>query len=177
MANRTLASGNGAKADGSRGAPIAQAVRAGSDWSNHGPTQEFTMPDTTPDSRVRANAIQSQGHTACPDKDGGEPAASGQTAAPAGLRGDSSPPLSDAELVQLRVRVIALENIVIALLAQSSERQLELAREMADHISPRPGFTTHPVTIHAAAEMNSLVRRAHAFRSGAYLPRDDAQTE
>jgi len=126
------------------------------------------MPDTTPDFRIRANAIQSQGHTACPDKDGGEPA---------GQRADSSPPLSDAELVQLRVRVIALENIVIALLAQSSERQLELAREMADHISPRPGFTTHPVTIHAAAEMNSLVRRAHAFRSGAYLPRDDAQTE
>ncbi|MDH0050491.1 hypothetical protein [Comamonas terrigena] len=139
------------------------------------------MPDTTPDSRVRANAIQSQGHTASPDKDkdkdGGEPAASGQTAPPTGQRADSSPPLSDAELVQLRVRVIALENIVIALLAQSSERQLELAREMADHISPRPGFTTHPVTIHAAAEMNSLVRRAHAFRSGAYLPRDDAQTE
>lgn len=126
------------------------------------------MPDTTSDSRVRANAIQSQGHTASPDKDGGEPA---------GQRAVSSPPLSDAELVQLRVRVIALENIVIALLAQSSERQLELAREMADHISPRPGFTTHPVTIHAAAEMNSLVRRAHAFRSGAYLPRDDAQTE
>lgn len=127
------------------------------------------MPDTTPDSRIRANAIQSQGHTACPDKD-----KDGETA---GQRADSSPPLSDAELVQLRVRVIALENIVIALLAQSSERQLELAREMADHISPRPGFTTHPVTIHAAAEMNSLVRRAHAFRSGAYLPRDDAQTE
>ncbi len=128
------------------------------------------MPDTTPDSRIRANAIQSQGHTASTDKgkDSGEPA---------GQRADSSPPLSDAELVQLRVRVIALENIVIALLAQSSERQLELAREMADHISPRPGFTTHPVTIHAAAEMNSLVRRAHAFRSGAYLPRDDAQTE
>lgn len=127
------------------------------------------MPDTTPDSRIRANAIQSQGHTACPDKD-----KDGETT---GQRTDSSPPLSDAELVQLRVRVIALENIVIALLAQSSERQLELAREMADHISPRPGFTTHPVTIHAAAEMNSLVRRAHTFRSGAYLPRDDAQTE
>lgn len=90
---------------------------------------------------------------------------------------DINPPLSDAELVQLRIRVIALENIVIALLAQSSERQLELVREMADYISPRPGFTTHPMTVHAAAEMNSLVRRAKAFRSGEYLPGEDAPTE
>ena len=76
------------------------------------------------------------------------------------------PPLADAELVQLRVRVIALENIVIALLAQAPERQLELARKMAVYISPRQGFTPHPVTMHAAAEMNSLVRRADAFRAG-----------
>jgi len=74
--------------------------------------------------------------------------------------------LIDAELVQLRVRVIALENIVISLLAQAPESQLALAREMALHISPRPGFTPHPITKHAAAEMNSLVRRAEAFRSG-----------
>lgn len=114
------------------------------------------MPDNKPNSKFRST----EGQTTSGDK-----------------MTDSNPPLSDAELVQLRVRVIALENIVIALLAQSSERQLELSREMADHISPRPGFTTHPVTVHAAAEMNSLLRRANAFRSGAYLPRDDAQTE
>lgn len=78
---------------------------------------------------------------------------------------EGCPPLVDAELVQLRVRVIALENIVIALLAQAPEHQLELAREMAVYISPRQGFTPHPVTMHAAAEMNSLVRRADAFRA------------
>lgn len=89
---------------------------------------------------------------------------------------DVSPPLVDAELVQLRVRVIALENIVISLLAQAPERQLALAREMAIHISPRPGFTHHPMTMHAAAEMNSLVRRAEAFRSGEYVPREEAKT-
>ena len=38
---------------------------------------------------------------------------------------------SNAELVQLRIRVIALENLVIALLAEASDRQLDLAREMA----------------------------------------------
>ena len=92
--------------------------------------------------------------------------ASGIHASPVPDNGaEISPPLSDAELVQLRVRVIALENIVIALLAQSPERQLELAREMAVYISPREGFTSHPMTMHAAAEMNSLVRRAGAFRN------------
>jgi hypothetical protein len=51
------------------------------------------------------------------------------------------PELTNAELVQLRIRVIALENLLIALLAEASERQLGLAREMAAYISPRPGFT------------------------------------
>jgi hypothetical protein len=53
------------------------------------------------------------------------------------------PELTNAELVQLRVRVIALENLVISLLAEASDRQLDLAREMAAFISPRPGFTHH----------------------------------
>ena len=76
----------------------------------------------------------------------------------------NSPPLTNTELVQLQIRVIALENLVIALLAEGSDRQIVLAREMADYISPRPGFTHHRLTIHAAAEMVSLVKRAGAFR-------------
>ena len=75
-----------------------------------------------------------------------------------------SPPLTNTELVQLQIRVIALENLVIALLAEGSERQLELAHAMAAYISPRPGSTPHRLTIHAAAEMISLVKRAGAFR-------------
>lgn len=70
------------------------------------------------------------------------------------------PPLTDAELVQLRVRVIALENLVLSLLAEAPDRQLALAREMAAYISPRPGFTHHPLTLHAAARMIQLVERA-----------------
>jgi hypothetical protein len=50
--------------------------------------------------------------------------------------------MSNAELVALRVRVIALENLVISLLATESNQQLELAHEMAAYISPRPGFNT-----------------------------------
>lgn len=74
------------------------------------------------------------------------------------------PPLTNSELVQLRVRVIALENLMIALLARASDQQLDLVREMATYISPRPGFTHHPLTIHAAADMLQLVERASHFR-------------
>jgi hypothetical protein len=80
-------------------------------------------------------------------------------------RSSSAGPLStQTELAQLRVRVVALENLVIALLAQAPEPQLLLAREMAVHISPRPGFTRHRLTLHAADEMLSLVDRARRFR-------------
>ena len=72
--------------------------------------------------------------------------------------------LTNAELQQLHVRVIALENLVIALLANASDRQCELAREMAAYISPRPGATPHALTLHAAAEMISIVERAGQFR-------------
>ena len=75
------------------------------------------------------------------------------------------PQLTNAELVQLRIRVIALENLVITLLAEASERQLRLAREMATYISPRPGFTHHPLTIHAADQMIDLVERTDHFRT------------
>ena len=76
-----------------------------------------------------------------------------------------SPHLSNTDLVQLRVRVIALENLMIMLLAEASDRQLDLAREMAAYISPRPGFKHHPLTIRAAALMIELVERAGRFRS------------
>jgi len=75
------------------------------------------------------------------------------------------PELTNAELVQLRVRVIALENLVISLLAEAPDRQLDLAREMAAFILPRPGFTHHPLTIHAANQMIDLVTRAGHFRA------------
>ena len=66
--------------------------------------------------------------------------------------------------VALHVRVIALENLLISLLATASDQQLELAREMAGYISPRPGFTHHPLTIPAAAHMIDLIERSSRFR-------------
>jgi hypothetical protein len=73
--------------------------------------------------------------------------------------------LTNAELVQLQVRVIALENLVTALLADAPDRTLDLARAMAAYISPRAGFTPHHLTLHAAAHMVHLVGRATLFRS------------
>lgn len=75
------------------------------------------------------------------------------------------PEMTNAELVHLRIRVIALENMMIALLTEGSDRQREIAREMAECISPRPGYTQHPLTIHAAKHMTDLVDRAVHFKS------------
>lgn len=72
-------------------------------------------------------------------------------------------PLTNAELVQLRIRVIALENLLIALLAEAPDQQLAVARGMAGYISPRVGYTRHPVTLRAAEEMRSLVDRADRY--------------
>ncbi|MCW2109528.1 hypothetical protein [Bradyrhizobium elkanii] len=76
----------------------------------------------------------------------------------------AAPEMSNADLVALHVRVIALENLLIALLATASDEQVELARDMAGYISPRPGFTPHPLTIHAAAHMIDLIERSSRFR-------------
>ena len=74
------------------------------------------------------------------------------------------PGLTNAELVQLRIRVIALENLLTALLAQTCEQPSAMAKQMATHISPRPGCTPHRLTLHAAALMQHLGARAHEIR-------------
>ncbi len=74
------------------------------------------------------------------------------------------PDLTNAELVNLRVRLIALENLVIALLAEGSDRQQAVVREMATYIAPRQGYTQHPLTVQAAAYMVQLVDRAVHFQ-------------
>lgn len=75
------------------------------------------------------------------------------------------PDMTNTELVQLRIRVIALENLMIAVLAEGSDRQLQVAREMAEYISPRSGFTQHPLTIQAADHMVDFTDRAIHFRT------------
>ncbi|MBC7955744.1 MAG: hypothetical protein H7Y33_07740 [Cytophagales bacterium] len=90
----------------------------------------------------------------------------GGPAAPSANTGEvqTTVELTNAELVQLQIRVIALENLVIALLAGATDQTPDAARAMADYISPRSGFTPHRLTLHAAAQMVHLVERSTLFR-------------
>ena len=71
----------------------------------------------------------------------------------------------DTELEHLRIRMIAMENLLITLLAKSSDRPRELDREMTIHTFPSPDFTQLPRPLGAAAQMVHLVERAGHFRS------------
>ena len=73
--------------------------------------------------------------------------------------------IGDAEAANIRVRLIAIENIIVALLANAPDDRLELIREMADFISPRPGMTPHRLTIEAARNMLAIVERAEHYKT------------
>jgi tellurite resistance-related uncharacterized protein len=56
------------------------------------------------------------------------------------------------------------------MLAAATDRQLDLAREMASYVCPRPEFTQHPLTTHAATKMLDLIERAGHFRVAPFAP-------
>lgn len=68
------------------------------------------------------------------------------------------------KLEHLRIRMIAAENLPIALLAQDPDRPDRLARAMPTFISPRPGFSRHLGTRGGASQMANVVERAHHFQ-------------
>lgn len=72
---------------------------------------------------------------------------------------DASDP-GHAELVQMRIRLIALENLVLALLAQSGQEVRQDVRDRADEIRPRAESSEHPLTELARTEMLKLLARA-----------------
>jgi len=119
---------------------------------------ERVNPEASNDRNQRQRALSRW------DNEGGAGPAAPATDSALNTERIAVPNLTNAELVTLRIRVIALENLMISLLATASEQQLQLAREMAGYIFPRPGFTRHPLTIHAAAHMVDLVERANHFR-------------
>ena len=99
------------------------------------------------------------------DSDGGAGVLGPQEDLVLGTLPPSGPDLVDSELTQLRFRVIALENLVMALLAAGSQHQVELAREVTAYIAPRPGMTPHPLTLRAARQMDHLLQQAAHFRT------------
>jgi hypothetical protein len=78
--------------------------------------------------------------------------------------------LTNAELVQLQVRVIALEHLVTALLADAPPGIDVLVRLLAAWITPRPGRTPHTLTLHASAQMVHIAQRGALFRRKEALP-------
>lgn len=72
--------------------------------------------------------------------------------------------MSNSDLVQLRIRIIALENLVLALLAKADDERIALVSDMIGSIMPRVGATPHPLTIHAASQMRRLMDRASHLR-------------
>jgi hypothetical protein len=72
--------------------------------------------------------------------------------------------LSTAELSRLRARVVALENVVIALLARAQVDQHDLVREMAGYLSAA-GQPAEADDGRTAAEMLSLLDRSRELCS------------
>ena len=120
-------------------------------------------PDPDPDPDPSARRLLLVKAISRWDNEGG--AGEGGRVHPASVELPADPlPLTNAELVQLQIRVIALENLLAVLLVDASDQQLHLAREIADCITPRPGFTPHRLTIHAAARMIRLIERSGNLR-------------
>ena len=65
-----------------------------------------------------------------------------------------------ADLVQMRIRLITLENIVLGLLSGASDEQIDQIRKRADMIEPRPEASRHPLTELAAGDMRKFLERA-----------------
>jgi len=120
------------------------------------------MPDQNPDTQ-NASELRLQALSRWDNEGGAAPDGPQEHSLDVNL--SEIPPLTDTELMQLRVRVIALENLIIMMLADGSDLQLDLAREMAVYISPSPGFTHHALTTQAAAHMVDLVDRGIHYRS------------
>lgn len=72
--------------------------------------------------------------------------------------------LSAVEFEHLHARVIALENVLIGLLAGASNHQIALARKMAVQMLAQPGFTQHCSTQIAANQIAQLIERANHIR-------------
>ena len=78
-----------------------------------------------------------------------------------------------AELVQMRIRLITLENIVLGLLSEASDEQIEQIKKRAAMIEPRPDTSRHPLTELAAGDMRKFLERA--ARMANMESRDDGE--
>jgi hypothetical protein len=75
------------------------------------------------------------------------------------------PDITNADLALLHVRVIALENLLITVLAEGSDPRRQPARDMVDTISLRSGFMSYLPSIQAVQHMNDLLDSAIHVRA------------
>lgn len=111
---------------------------------------------------ARKRALQQQRALARWDNDGG----AGPSPTPRDVSSGprlSYPTMGEAELNTLHVRLLAQENLIIALLADASANGRARARNIAASIVPQEGSTRHPLTVHAASHMLNLVERAERY--------------
>lgn len=100
------------------------------------------------------------------DGEGGSDHVTGRFVPPAcTCRPESVNPYATAEYTHLRGRLVALERLVMALLAQRSDGELRLARLAAADVLSRPGFTKHPVPLQAHRQIVHLLARSRHLRS------------
>jgi len=72
---------------------------------------------------------------------------------------------TNAELLRLRVRVMALENMIISLLSEGADHQQATVRDMAGRIAPRAEGTQQPLRPKSSDQLDDMVNRAQDFRS------------
>lgn len=124
-------------------------------------TRESSLPENAAQQRQRALARwDNEGGVVAGAEVGGFPVDDGPSVSGTNL----AAAMTETERVALHSRMIALENLVMSLLATATEQQLELVRDVATYIVPRPGFTRHPLTIQASAHMLQMLDRAALFR-------------
>ena len=121
------------------------------------------MPDRTSSNPVRSQ-LRRAALARWENEGGAGPQREDDSGAISADAAGDAPPLTNAELVQLQVRVIALEAVITALLAEATEPQIERACERALYIVPRPGHTPHRLTINAAARVVGMIQDAAHFR-------------
>lgn len=117
--------------------------------------------DFTPPDRSAAAVAQHMDHTAT----------DGDLVAQAPfseLEALATPPVVTwVEWDHLRFRVVALENLLVALLAEGTTGRLDRMRETSRLVVPRRGCTDHPLNLLAAAQIVHLVERARHVKKQA----------
>jgi hypothetical protein len=146
-----------------------EANRSVAGEEDPGASLDAVSPGGLPSARSEQDALLLRRAVARWENEGGSDASEAGRPSDVALRPAADkqlhPDLGNAELVQLQLRVIALENTMTALLAYAPPETAELARRIAANITPRVGSTPHHLTVRAAAQMIHLLDRSQASKN------------